>query len=312
MSATIDATIRSYFESLYRPQKLRFKKPSTAYKYRLELDRLDRFLKRPGVLPDLTDVTIGDAAEFILAPEGCGLSVESTRGFIGRISRLWDFLARKRIVSEFPTLENLRKQKRTPRAWTREQLATLWDALQRQPGRIGDIPASDWFCSLHAVLWCSGERIGALLRVRWQDLALADGWLTIQPEDRKGGCKGRVYRLSVDALEWLGRLRQHSVPGDTSLVWPWPMSPGYLWRRYHEILNCAGLPSGRERMFHCVRKSHASHLEAAGGNATESLGHSGRQTTIESYLDPRITGSGDQSNRLFRLGSDPPEPPRAA
>jgi integrase len=172
---------------------------------------------------------------------------------------------------------------------------------------IGDVPAADWFCSLHAVLWCSGERIGALLKARWPDVDLSSGWLTIQPDDRKGGCVGRVYRLTPDAREWLARIKHPT----RELVWPWPLSHGRLWGRYRELLNDAGLESGRDRMFHCVRKSHASHLEAAGGNATESLGHKSRQTTIDSYLDVTITGAGDQTSKLFPLG-DSGDGPRAA
>lgn len=42
--------------------------------------------------------------------------------------------------------------------------------------------------------------------------------------------------------------------------------------------------------FHALRKSHASYLEAAGGDATESLGHSNRRLTQTVYLDASICG----------------------
>lgn len=41
--------------------------------------------------------------------------------------------------------------------------------------------------------------------------------------------------------------------------------------------------------------------EAAGGNATELLGHSSRKVTRQSYLDPRITGPPAAVDLLFRL-----------
>lgn len=301
-TSSLDHTVRGYFEALYRPHKLRFKQPDTIYKWRLEMDRFDAFLKRPALIVDLNDVTVGDAAEWVMAKTGLGLSVESTRGFLSRIRKLWDFLARKRIVDEFPTIENLRKQKRVPRAWTQSQLCSLWAVLTRWPGHFGDIAASDWLCSLHAVLWATSERIGALLQLRWDNVDLPGGFITLQPDIRKGRQVGRTYRLNAQAIEWLSRIQTPA----RDLVWPWPYRYGYLWTKYRDVLRCAGLPQGRERMFHCMRKSHASHLEAAGGNATESLGHGDRATTIDSYLDPSIAKRDWPADRLFDLGDDGP------
>ena len=102
---------------------------------------------------------------------------------------------------------------------------------------------------------------GRLLSVRWENVDLRAGFLTIPGEQRKGGRQGRVYRLTPDCREWLARIREPQ----RETVWPWPWSYHSLWPRYKQILKNAGLPFGRERMFHCIRKSHASHLEAAGG-----------------------------------------------
>jgi integrase len=143
--------------------------------------------------------------------------------------------------------------------------------------------------------------------VRWSDIDLVGGFLTIPGERRKGGRQGRVYRLKPDAIQWLMRIRE---PG-RELVWPLPFEYRHLWPRFKEILRCAGLPFGRERMFGCVRKSHASHLEAAGGDATASLGHSDRQTTVDYYLDEKITRADVSSwpaDRLFGLGENPMRP----
>ncbi len=296
----LDQTIASYFETLFRVHKLRFKSPKTIYKYRLELKRLDRFLGRPALLADLTDAVVGDAAEFILSKEknGLGLSVESARGFIGRINRVWEFLARKRIVHEFPTIENLRKVKRIPRAMTREQLKTLWEALQRQPGKIGDISTADWFSSFVAVMWRTSERPQAMLKIRRADVDLKRGWIIVPPENRKGGCQGRAYKIEQTEIEWLERIWYP----ERELVWPWPHQYEYLFPRYKEILRCAGLPCGRDWMFSAIRRSHATHLEAAGGDATLSLGHASRETTVGHYLDPTMTGKESGGEKLFRLG----------
>jgi hypothetical protein len=40
-----------------------------------------------------------------------------------------------------------------------------------------------------------------------------------------------------------------------------------------------------------MRRSFASHLHAAGGDATKALHHSTRSVTINHYIDPRIAGT---------------------
>ena len=92
----------------------------------------------------------------------------------------------------------------------------------------------------------------------------------------------------------MGRLASRTV----SLIFPWPYCPSMLWLRYKKIIRRAGLPTGRKRAFHCMRKSAASHFEAAGGNATELLGHSDRRVTL-SYLSPTIVKPQQSSALLF-------------
>jgi integrase len=63
----------------------------------------------------------------------------------------------------------------------------------------------------------------------------------------------------------------------------------------------AGLPDTREYKFHVLRKSVASHYEAAGGNATDLLKHSSRKVTL-TYLDPRVVRPAAPVDLLFRPG----------
>jgi hypothetical protein len=53
-----------------------------------------------------------------------------------------------------------------------------------------------------------------------------------------------------------------------------------------------------------MRKSSASHYEAAlPGAATEMLGHSSRKIT-KAYLDPRLTAAAQPADVLFVPGAD--------
>ena len=63
-----------------------------------------------------------------------------------------------------------------------------------------------------------------------------------------------------------------------------------FYNRLNRLLKAAHLPTDRRSKCHRVRRTHASYLTAAGGDATQSLGHSSPKTTA-GYLDPRICGT---------------------
>ena len=81
-----------------------------------------------------------------------------------------------------------------------------------------------------------------------------------------------------------------------------PARHGGTFRRLGEIMERAGLPNSRLYKFHSIRKSVASYYEAAGGNATELLGHSSRRIT-KAYIDPRICCKPSPVGVLFRPGT---------
>ena len=90
------------------------------------------------------------------------------------------------------------------------------------------------------------------------------------------------------------------LPKEYELVFPWPYSYTYLWKKFGEVLRLAELPSDFRCKFHRIRRSVASHAEAAGANATAMLRHTKREIT-ESYLDPRICTPQQPVDVLFRL-----------
>lgn len=129
---------------------------------------------------------------------------------------------------------------------------------------------------------------------RWD--MLDNGWLLIPAECRKGKRKDAAYKLSTDTLIALVGLKKYAT---VAAMWPWPYSKDYIWIRYREIRRRAGLPIDRRSSFHRMRRSVASHLEAAGGDATAALGHESRRITM-SYLDPTICKPPQATDLLFR------------
>lgn len=241
---------------------------------------------------DLTDDNVAAMMVFLRARKLAAKTINERRG---RINALWSWLAKRGIVDKWPTIRRMTEPKRIPVAWSRDELRQLLAACRRLTGKVGDVPANLWWESLHQVAWSTGERITALMSCRWEDLS--GEWLSIPAEARKGKTADAQYRLSASAVESLDKIRQPS----RELIWPWPLHPLYLWVRYKQIRSRAGLPTDRRSAFHRIRRSVASHFEAAGGNATALLGHSSRATTINAYLDPRIVKQEQAADRLFQL-----------
>ena len=57
-----------------------------------------------------------------------------------------------------------------------------------------------------------------------------------------------------------------------------------------------------------MRRTFASHLEAAGGNATDALQHSSRAVTEKSYLDLRVVKREAPNKLLFDIETESGEP----
>lgn len=288
-----DQLLRDFFVSSFQPLALRGRTEKTLKLYGTTLKRFERFLSRDPAISDLTDDTVGRFLSFARSTEN--LAPASVNKERNNILAIWRFACGQGVILKQPTVKPDREPVRVPKAWTKKELAKLFAAIKRQTGWIGGVPAMDWWHTLHMVAWETGERIGALMQVRWDDIDLTHRALLIPAENRKGGREDRSYKLTSHTIECLVKI---SHP-QREMVFPWPYNPNYIWYRYSQLLKAAGLPSDSKSKFHRMRRSVASHAEAAGGNATELLGHSQRRVT-RAYLDPRIVKQPNATDFLFR------------
>jgi integrase len=295
-------TLQDLFENQYLRRKLRGASAASIRNHTINLRHFSRSLGHEATVDDLTNDNVADAMYYLIDN---GREPRTANKLRDTISALWRFLARQGIVETWPDIPPVTEPERVPVAWTREELARLWRACDAQQGWIGGVPSNLWWHTLHAVLWDTGERIGATMQATWEDMDLRRGFFVARAEYRKNRRQDKVHRLHEDTVMLLERSRTTR----RERVWPWPYSFGLIWHWYARLLKSAGLPHGRERKFHCIRKSSASYFEAAGGNATKLLGHSNRRVT-ERYLDPRVTGGECAAEVLFRPGEEPGEPER--
>lgn len=288
--------LQHVFEAMYLPARPQIQSERTEHLYRMTFGVFGRYLGHIATLDDLSDETVG---AFMRHLKKSGRAATTVNGYRDKLRALWEWCARKKLVDTFPTIGDMPVPVKMPTAWTEEQLHSLFMACAEMPGEVAGIPAPDWWRAIHLISWDTGERTGALFQLRWDMLDLSTGKLVVPAECRKGGRKPMPYVLKMDdTIPLLRRIR----PLTEELILPWEMHSGTFYNRYKKLLKLAGLPYVRwKSCLQKMRRSFASHLEAAGGNATVALAHTSRAMTERSYLDPVLLDTTPPNELLFSL-----------
>ena len=275
--------LSSILRDQYEPQKLRGKAAQTRTNYRSTLRMFALHLGREPLTGDLTDETVAAFLSWYEQREGVtsARSVNNRRDYL---LCLWRWCNRKRLVDTYPEIDKLPVPAPDPRAWTIGELKKILDACDQQM-QVGRIPGWLWWSAVHLFWWDTGERMGATLAARWSDYQPDTGMLFIPGESRKAH-KPATYTLKAATKARLALMRLLDPDGEQ--IFHWPLNVATFYNRYEKLLKSAGLPCGRKDKAQKMRRSFASHLEAAGGNATEALQHTARNITQDSYLDCRI------------------------
>lgn len=257
------------------------------------LGHLSRLLGRTPIARDLCDETLARYTGHRIAE---GKSRATIRGEVAKLLALARFAAKRRYIDAWPTFKPPKAPERAALAWTKAELDRLFQAAALT-GPVGNVPGVVWWGALFSCCWDSGERIGALLDLDWSGVDLESAWIYLPAEVRKGQAQDRVYKIAEDTCRRMSLLPRSHPP------FHWPYHRSTLWNRFDKLLARAELPHDRRSKFHRIRRSTASHYAAAGGDATELLGHSSRALTRKSYLDPRICGPTPAVDLLFRPGT---------
>ena len=257
--------------------------PDTRRLHEICLTHLERFLGHEPLVADLTDLTY---ARFV-AWRSPRVAHETLRGDCNKLLALWRWCAGgKRRWCDAPEVKAPAPSHRLPQALDKEQLERLWKVAQVYPRLVGTLPGNVVLTAWLYVLWDTSERIGAVHQIRRDNCDLRDGWIMIEPEHRKGGSQGRLYKIRPATVRALERLLA-VYPGDQPFA---ECSLCNYYKHWPVLRAEAALP--RWATPHTFRKSHASHLTAAGGDARASLGHSSDVVTVRHYIDPRISKRG--------------------
>lgn len=288
ISADRPHDLRDYFNRIFKPKKLLGKSPRTVKIYGETFNRLAEFVGRSPTLDDLCDESICAYADWRLS---LGRAYHTVDKELDKLIALANFAAKKRHIAEFVDIPKLQPPEQLPTCWRRDQLVTLLETCAAQQGRFGSCPRGLWWSAFHFVALATGERTEAMLSLRWD--MLQGEVLSVPASVRKGRRKAARYRLPPSVVAAIERLRPYTE-GKIFAV-PWKAVKDSFYYHYGELLKRAGLPRTRDFKPQRLRKSFASFLEAAGGDATKALGHTDRRVTTASYLDTGVTEAKTES-----------------
>ncbi len=264
--------------------------PNTARLFELSIRQFSLTLLRHAEVADLTEERM---AQHIVRRQLKGTAAATIAGEQRKLYALWRFACKQNYLSVWPTSHPVRVPNRIPRAWTVDELRKLF-ACTKFAVDVGQVDGQLWWSALFSCLWNTGERITAMLSLRWDGVDLDGLTLYLPAEVRKGGQVDRMYPIAEETAQLLRRLPREYRP------FFWPYDLGTLYNRLNRMLLKGELPADRRSKFHRIRKSTASHYEAAGGNAMKLLGHSSPKVTA-TYLDPRIVPTESAVDKLPRL-----------
>jgi integrase len=165
---------------------------------------------------------------------------------------------------------------------------------------------ADTYSPLWLLALSTGLRRGELLGLRWSDLEVERGMLTVRQtvailagapsiQPPKSDAARRAVKLSADAVSALATHRVRQVAArlqaptweDHDLIFCTssgrPLNPNNLYRNYEAIVAAGGVPRIR---LHDLRHTHATLLLQAGTPikaVSERLGHAKTSITLDTY-----------------------------
>jgi integrase len=175
--------------------------------------------------------------------------------------------------------------KPVPKAYTVEELSALVAAAKRRRGMIGPVPACWYWMTKLMAMYQTGERLGAVLELRWREVDLERHTLTFLAATRKG----RRATKTLPITPRLCQLMSHEVGPDDARVWPWldVRDRLSLYNSLRILCRSAGV---EYKSPHSIRKSTASYLRRGGVSAKDQLGHSDDRMAELHYYDEEIVG----------------------
>jgi integrase len=266
-----------FFHEVYAP--IRLANRPGFIPMRGNLRKLYEFHGKPVTLDDLSDELIERLMAWTIAQ---GYSAWTANGRRTSLLALWNYAYKKRYLDQ-PSrcVEKMRTPKRMPSAWTIEEFAKLLQAAEQLDGDVCGVPAKLWWPAFLLVLYQTGLRVGALLRLPASSLNWERQTLFVPAELQKQNAD-QAFGLRAETVAIVKAIQRE----EQGLLFPWKNFK-LLRPAFRELLRVAGLPTKSRDLFHKIRRTTATHLADLAGDdaASKLLGHSSVLLTRTHYLD---------------------------
>ena len=276
------------------------------------LDRLRDHLGHEATVDDLSDLTIARflrwRAQQSNKRKGL-LSPASVAKDSAHIRTIWNWCAKKRMkrsdgeLLEFPDYARPRVPKPRPVAYTAEELQKLIEYARHRKGYVAGVPAAWFWPTMLMAMFQTGERIGAVLALRWSEVDLDRRTLTFLVATRKGHRETITRQISPELAAVLATRQR--APND--LVWPW-LEDRKVGSAYGSLRVLCRKADVNYHPFHSIRKATASYMKRAGKSAKTQLGHASEEMAETHYYDSRIVGAESALDYLPPLDLGPRKP----
>lgn len=292
---TLNSPLTDFVRNCYLPQKIGIKSNKTREHYQSAMKDFTVALDRAPKVRDLTDENLCRMLRYLESKELSPHTIQQRQNYMVALS---NFCSKRRLINWWVELDRYPAPDVVPETWSIDEMKRLIAACGKMPGQYFDVEASTWWRAFHFALWDTGERTSAVLAIEPAWLNVEARVLAIPGPARKGGRKAATYELTPRTVAAMAPLSCACRQSGRKAVFAFPGCKATFYGHYTRLLKLAGLPDGRKHKPQKIRRTFATFVELAGGNATEALGHSTRRVTTEHYLDPTVIRK-PPANRLL-------------
>lgn len=276
MIASAYPTLSGFFSALYQPRRLCGCSSATIQQYMIVIRHFSRFLERPPQVADLDEARISE----FLVWFAVGRKIATVWNARKHLLALANYAHRKGLLYEVPDIMKIRIPKKLPTAYSVADIAKLLEAAGGMAGMVGRIPAKRFWPALFLVAYDTGARSAAIWALEWCDYQPPYLLFRAETSKQKSDQLLKISRQTADALYAIHLSAEQ-------FMFPWPGCRRVKYLRIKAIFKTAGLPCGRRDLLQRIRRTTATLMHNAGGDACQQLGHSSDAITRAHYLDPR-------------------------